>query len=84
MIWQLKHAGVFDQISGLIVGQFTDYEEDNQMYLPLHQSIIEVVRDDDFPVCFDFPVGHTRLNYPILMGMEASLHINTNNILFKQ
>lgn len=84
MIWQLKHAGVFDQISGLIVGQFTDYEEDNQMYLPLHQSIIEVVRDDDFPVCFNFPVGHTRLNYPILMGMEASLHINTNNILFKQ
>lgn len=84
MIWQLKLAGVFNQICGLIIGQFTEYEEDDQMYLPLRQSILEVVQDYDFPVCFDFPVGHTRLNYPILMGMEATLKVNTDHILFNQ
>ncbi len=84
MIWQLKLAGVFDRISGLIVGQFTDYEEDDQMYLPLRQSLLEVVREYGFPVCFDFPVGHVRLNYPLLMGMEASLNVYTDHILFKQ
>ena len=84
MIWQLKLAGVFDRISGLIVGQFTDYEEDDQMPLPLHQSLLEVVQEYDFPVCFDFPVGHVRLNYPLLMGMEASLNVYTDHILFKQ
>ena len=84
MIWQLKLAGVFDRISGLIVGQFTDYEEDDQMYLPLRQSLLEVVREYGFPVCFDFPVGHVRLNYPLLMGMEASLNVYADHILFKQ
>lgn len=84
MIWQLKLAGVFEKISGLIIGQFSDYEEDDQMYFPLRQSILEAVREYAFPVCFDFPVGHVKLNFPLLMGMKASLSINSQFIHFKQ
>lgn len=84
LIWQLKLTGTFDKISGLIVGQFSDYEEDDQMYLPLQQSILEAVREYDFPVCFDFPVGHVKLNFPLLMGMRASLSVNSHFIHFKQ
>lgn len=84
MIWQLKLAGVFGKISGLIVGRFTDYEEDNQMYFPLQQSILETVREYIFPVCFNFPVGHVKLNYPMLMGMKASLSVNSRLIGFQQ
>lgn len=84
MIWQLKLAGAFERISGLIVGQFSDYEEDDQMYFPLRQSILEAVRDCDFPVCFDFPVGHAKLNFPLIMGMDASLSILPDHITFTQ
>jgi muramoyltetrapeptide carboxypeptidase len=84
MIHQLKLAGVFERISALIVGQFTDYEEDEQMYDNLQQSIFNVVRDDAFPVCFNFPVGHVKQNYPLIMGTTASLTVADTYISFTQ
>ncbi|NLA64133.1 MAG: LD-carboxypeptidase [Bacteroidales bacterium] len=67
MIYQLKIAGVFNKIKGLIIGRFTEYEEDNRMYGTLYDSILFAVKEFDFPVCFGFPVGHTRINLPIVM-----------------
>lgn len=83
-IYQLKLAGVFERISGLIVGQFTDYTEDNNMYSALHESIAASVAEYSFPVCFDFPVGHVKLNFPLVMGKMAKLVVKENQIVFKQ
>lgn len=84
MMHQLKLAGVFDKISALIVGQFTEYEEDNEMYGTLQESILHTVSEYSFPVCFNFPVGHTRINFPVIMGARASLTIKEDSIFFKQ
>lgn len=84
MIYQLKLAGVFGKISGLIVGQFTGYEEDSQMYVPLKESIREAVKEYDFPLCFNFPVGHVRLNFPLIMGAAAGLTVGEDFISFEQ
>ncbi len=84
MIYQLKLAGVFDRISGMIVGRFTDYEEDDQMYRPLYESIFHVVEEYDFPVCFNFPVGHVKLNFPLISGVMAELRVNNDSVFFKQ
>lgn len=84
MIHQLKLSGLFSKISGLIVGQFNDYEEDDQMYSSLFESIKEAVKDYDFPVCFYFPVGHVRLNLPLIMGERAEMIVDDNQVRFKQ
>lgn len=84
MMHQLKLAGVFNKISALIVGQFTDYEEDNQMYASVQQSILNVVDEYAFPVCFDFPVGHVKLNFPLIMGARTTLYVKNDFVLFKQ
>ncbi len=84
MIYQLKLAGLFSRISGFIVGQFTGYEEDSQMYLSLYESIREAVKEFHFPVCFDFPVGHKILNFPLIMGEKAKLLVGESSVLFKQ
>lgn len=81
---QLKLSGVFDKIGGLIVGQFTDYEEDNQMYTGLYESILSGVSEYQFPVCFDFPVGHVKHNFPLIMGEMAFLTVTDKEIHFKQ
>ncbi len=83
-ICQLKLAGVFDRISGFIVGQFTDYTEDNDMYSALYESIASVVAGYAFPVCFDFPAGHVRHNFPLVMGKTAKLVVKENQVIFKQ
>lgn len=84
MIYQLKIAGVFNRLKGLIVGQFTEYEEDNKMYGTLYESILSAVKEFDFPICFGYPVGHTRINLPIIMGGNATLTVNKEEVLLKQ
>lgn len=84
MIYQLKLAGVFKRISGLILGRFTDYEEDEKMYLSLKESILDATREYRFPVVFNFPVGHVRLNFPLIMGKLAELNVEQDKISFKQ
>ncbi|MDR1743550.1 MAG: LD-carboxypeptidase [Dysgonamonadaceae bacterium] len=84
MMYQLKLAGIFDRISALIVGQFTDFEEDNSMFTSLYESIMATVGEYSFPVCFDFPVGHVKLNFPLTMGKRSTLAVYEKNIVFKQ
>jgi muramoyltetrapeptide carboxypeptidase len=84
MMYQLKYVGVFDQINGFIVGQFTDYEEDNGISYTLYESIRKIVDEYDFPVCFDFPIGHVKENYPVIMGEQVSLNISEDEVIFIQ
>ncbi|MDD2512303.1 MAG: LD-carboxypeptidase [Proteiniphilum sp.] len=84
MIHQLRLAGIFDRIGGMIVGRFTEYEEDEQMDAPLLQSIRAVVEAYEFPLCFGFPVGHVRENYPLVMGVRAQLTVTEQSVSFTQ
>lgn len=84
MIYQLKLAGVFKRINALIIGKFTDYEEDEKMYFSLKESILDATKEYNIPIGFDFPVGHVKLNFPLIMGKVAVLRIQKDKILFKQ
>ena len=84
MMHQLKLAGIFERISGMIVGKFTDYEEDNNMYASLFESMSATVGEYKFPICFDFPVGHVKHNFPLIMGAKSTLSIKEDETIFKQ
>ena len=75
MLYNLKLGGVLEQLSGLIVGQFTEYEERKQLGKELYGAIADLVKEYDYPVCFDFPVGHVTHNMPLLNGAEAELTV---------
>ena len=75
MLYNLKIGGVFDQLAGVIIGQFTDYEEDKSLGKVLYAAIADVLSDYDFPVCFDFPVGHVTNNLPLISGAQISLEV---------
>jgi muramoyltetrapeptide carboxypeptidase len=77
MLYQLKRAGVFNDIKGLIVGGFTEMKDTQ---IPFGQTVDEVIRDIvseyDFPVCYNFPVSHTDKNYALKVGVKYKLDIN--------
>lgn len=77
MLWNMKHGGIFDGISGLIVGHFTGYEDDMSMGKTTCDLIAEMVSDYDFPVCFGFPVGHTDDNEPLICGATVELSVDS-------
>ena len=83
-MYQLKLAGILEHIQGLIVGQFTEYKEDEKMYSSLYDSIAFVVRDYNYPVCFDFPIGHDRFNFPMIIGNNSYLTVKENAVYLKQ
>ena len=84
MMHQLLLSGVFDRIGGMIVGQFTGYEEDAEMNTSLLQSLRDQLKDCLFPLCIGFPVGHVKENYPLLMGLNATLSVTDAAISFTQ
>ncbi|NDV63759.1 LD-carboxypeptidase [Bacteroides sp. 224] len=82
MMYNLKLSGVLEKLSGLIIGQFTEYEEEKSLLSKdLYKSLHELVKEYSFPICFDFPVGHVTHNLPLICGAEVELSINKCVIL---
>jgi muramoyltetrapeptide carboxypeptidase len=81
MLQNLRLGGVFSQFSGMIVGHFTDCEEDPSMKKTINQIILDAVEGYDFPVCFGFPSGHEETNYPLILGREIKLTVTDDKTI---
>jgi len=81
MIQNLRLGGVFEKISGLIVGQFTDYEADPLMMQTIEEMFAEAVKNYSYPVCFNFPAGHVDHNLPLLLGETVTLKVFSEKVL---
>ncbi len=79
MLLNLQMSGIFDQIGGLIVGQFTDCEPDEKMGETIYETIARVTARYSIPKLFNFPAGHIPENNPIWFGKTSVLEINKDN-----
>jgi muramoyltetrapeptide carboxypeptidase len=81
MLLQLKRAGKFEKLKGLIVGHFTDCKDNDN---PFDKSIEEIVLDQtkeyDFPIAFGFPAGHENENWPFISGREVEFIVNEKEV----
>ena len=73
ILYNLRLSGVLPHLKGLIVGQFTDYREPDANGETMYGMISQMVAPYDYPVCFNFPVGHIDGNLPIIEGATAKL-----------
>jgi len=80
MMYNLKLSKVLQNISGLIVGQFSECEEDPLMKKSIYESIFDLVADYNYPVCFNFPVGHVKNNFPLICGKNTALQISPESL----
>jgi muramoyltetrapeptide carboxypeptidase len=46
----------------------------------LEEIVLEKVKEFNYPVCFDFPVGHQRNNYALKCGIKHQLLITENAV----
>ena len=83
MMQNLRLGGVFEQISGLVVGQFTDIDEDDSFNGGVYGVISEAVKGYDIPVCFNFPAGHVDNNQPLKMGANYKLEVLKDKAILK-
>ena len=81
MMRNLRMSGVLANIGGLVVGQFSDCEDDPLMNQTVYQTIKEVVADYDYPVLFNAPVGHVERNLPLWLNRHTSIDSSPNGAL---
>jgi muramoyltetrapeptide carboxypeptidase len=76
MMIQLKRAGIFNQLSGLIVGGFTDRKDTIRPFGKTVEEIIQAhIAEYDYPICFGFPVSHDTENYALKVGANFELRV---------
>ena len=83
MMYNLKLGGILERLSGLIIGQFTEYDEDLSLGKPLYEAIADIVKEYKYPVCFDFPVGHVAQNMAIVNGAQVVLTVTSKVVELK-
>lgn len=81
MIRNLQMSGVLAHLSGLIVGQFSDCEDDPLMQQTVYETIKEAVADYNYPLIFNAPVGHVEHNLPLWEHGHTTIHCSTDGVL---
>ena len=84
MMRLLKRAGKLANLKGLIIGAFNEIAEEKIPFGQTPEEIIwELVKEYDYPVCFNFPTGHIDDNRALVLGKNVSLNVINNKIKFK-
>ena len=83
MMRNLRMSGVLAHLSGLVVGQFSDCEDDPLMQQSVYETIKEVVADYDYPILFNAPIGHVAHNVPLWLNRHATIDSNSESILLQ-
>ena len=86
MFWHLKRTGKLEKLAGLIVGGFRIKPDDpgEEFGRTLQEIVLDKVKDYQYPVCFDFSVGHQRNNYALKCGIRHRLMVAGDQVLLKE
>jgi muramoyltetrapeptide carboxypeptidase len=77
----LKLAGVFAQVRGIVLGEFTGCEEKDADYgsADVLRSLAE---ETGLPCAAGFPVGHGDINHPVALGTQVRLDAGAARLTF--
>lgn len=85
MMRMLKRSGKLAKLKGLIVGAFNEIKiEDIPFGSSPEQVIWDVVKEYNYPVCFNFPVGHIDDNRAMVLGKNCVCEIKQHSVILNQ
>lgn len=85
MFYQLKRSGKLAKLAGLIIGGFTDMKDTERPFgKTVYEIINGLVKEYDYPVCFDFPVSHSAENYALKVGVGYKLKVSKSRVLLEE
>lgn len=80
MLSQMKLAGCFDGINGLLVGSFEDCGKPDD----IHALIAETFSHTGIPVLAGFDIGHGKTNITVPIGLMATLDTDRQRLTFHE
>jgi muramoyltetrapeptide carboxypeptidase len=86
MFWNLERTGKLSSLKALIVGGFKVKKDDEgeDFGRTVYDIVLEKVQKYDYPVCFDFPVGHQKNNFALKCGMKHRLDVKDVEVILNE
>ncbi|MDB5191440.1 MAG: Peptidase [Segetibacter sp.] len=86
MMMSLKRSGKLENLTGLIVGEFTATKQDaeDSFDMRIEDIIWDKVKEYNYPVCFHFPSGHIRENRALKLGLNYTMNVGREYVLLEE
>ncbi|MHA4846646.1 S66 peptidase family protein [Flavitalea antarctica] len=86
MFRHFRRSGKLDNLAGIIIGGFKIKPDDpgEDFGRTLYEIVWDQIRDFNYPLCFDFPVGHQKNNYALKCGVRHQLDVNGKSATLKE
>ncbi len=78
MLTQLKLAGCFDGVTGILLGRFKDCGETDAVY----RLVMDLFDGEDLPILGGFDVGHGGANVTLPVGLPATLDVDRGSLTY--
>jgi muramoyltetrapeptide carboxypeptidase len=86
MFYGLRRTGKLERLAGLLIGGFKIKQDDpgDEFGRSIYNIVQEQVRDFNYPVCFNFPVGHQKSNFALKCGVNYRLSVTAREALLTE
>ncbi|MFC4723053.1 LD-carboxypeptidase [Geojedonia litorea] len=79
MLQSLKRAGYFEHCKGVIVGDISKLRKNTTLWgTSIEQLILDALAEYNFPIAFNMPAGHEKINLAMILGRTVNLSVNKN------
>ena len=86
MFYNLKRNSKLKNLQGLLIGAFRVKPDDpgDEFGKSVYNIVMNQVAGYNYPVCFNFPVGHQKLNFALKCGVRHELKISNDQVVFRE
>jgi muramoyltetrapeptide carboxypeptidase len=85
MFYQLKRSGKLDKLAGLIIGGFTEMKDTKRPFgKSVYEIIADIMKEYNYPVCFNFPLSHDKENYSLKVGSGYKLKVGKTKVTLEE
>ncbi len=84
MMMNLKRSGYLKNLKAIIIGGMTQMK-DNKVYFgkTAEETIVDLVKEYDYPVILNFPAGHILDNRGLILGREVKLISENDKVILE-
>jgi muramoyltetrapeptide carboxypeptidase len=84
MLMQLKYAGKFDRVRGIIFGEMLDCMQHKDQGYTLDHIVMRLLGDSGIPIAYGLRSGHvSRGNITLPFGVQAELNVTKSDVELK-
>jgi len=80
MLWQLRQAGKFKKVKGVVFGEMVNCSFPEEKRGCLDDMIREFFSEDTFPILINCPVGHGNEMWTLPLGVNALLDTSQHSL----